>query len=91
MRERSPLLMTTVCGRYCSIQAQLAAQLKLRHRPTGRLTTLYVTELTPGLKALPGVRRLFEDVTIEIWRQNGLLYVLASAAQPSLPQPAAPG
>ena len=36
-----------VGGRYCTIQAQLAAQLKIRHLQTGRIATLYVTEFSP--------------------------------------------
>ena len=68
-----------VGGRYCSIQAQLAAQLKIRHRETGGLATLYVTELSPQLASLPGQRRTTDEVTVELWAQNGLLYALAYA------------
>lgn len=68
-----------VGGRYCSIQAQLAAQLKIRHRETGDLATLYVTELSPRLASLPGQRRTTDEFTVELWAQDGLLYALAYA------------
>lgn len=68
-----------VGGRYCSIQAQLAAQLKIRHPQTGRVATLYVTELSPQLTSLPGQRRTAGEVTVELWSQGGLLYALAHA------------
>ena len=68
-----------VGGRYCSIQAQLAAQLKIRHPQTGRVATLYVTELSPQLASLPGQRRTDDGVTVELWSQDGLLYAMAHA------------
>ncbi|MEM9290479.1 MAG: hypothetical protein AAGD01_02240 [Acidobacteriota bacterium] len=64
-------------GRYCSIQAQLAAQLKIRDPQTGRTATLYVTELSPQLQSLPGKQRTADEVTVDIWAQDGLLYALA--------------
>ncbi|MEM8930348.1 MAG: hypothetical protein AAGE94_04205 [Acidobacteriota bacterium] len=64
-------------GRYCSIQAQLAAQLKVRS-PDGDTTTLYVTELTTALADLPGTRRELDGIAIELWSEDGLLYALAS-------------
>ena len=69
-----------VGGRYCSIQAQLAAQLKIRHLETGRVATLYVTELSPQLASLPGQRRTDGEITVDLWSQGGLLYALAHAA-----------
>ncbi|MDA8019292.1 MAG: hypothetical protein MPN21_17770 [Thermoanaerobaculia bacterium] len=63
-------------GRYCSIQAQLAAQLKVR-ADDGRTATLYVTELTPGLVSLSGARREVDGIAIEMWSENGLLFALA--------------
>lgn len=68
-----------VGGRYCTIQAQIAAQLKIRHPRTGRLATLYITELSPELAALPGQRRTADEITVELWSQDGLLYALAHA------------
>lgn len=65
-----------VGGRYCSIQAQLAAQLEIRH-DSGRSATLYVTELSSKLASLPGTERQRGDVLIEVWEEGGLLYALA--------------
>lgn len=70
-----------VGGRYCSIQAQLAAQLKIRHPQTGRVATLYVTELSPQLASLPGQQRTDDEITVELWSQDGLLYALAKSAE----------
>ncbi|MEM1182289.1 MAG: hypothetical protein AAGM22_28325 [Acidobacteriota bacterium] len=64
-------------GRYCSIQAQLAAQLKVRDG-AGQTATLYVTELTPPLEGLPGTRRQLDGISIEVWSEDGLLYALAT-------------
>lgn len=68
-----------VGGRYCSIQAQLAAQLKIQHSQTGQVATLYVTELSPQLASLPGQRLTDDEVTVELWSQDGLLYAMAHA------------
>ncbi|MEO1083658.1 MAG: hypothetical protein AAFY88_05400 [Acidobacteriota bacterium] len=66
-----------VGGRYCSIQAQLAALLKVKDGD-GRTATLYVTELTPPLESLPGTRRQVDGISIEVWSEGGLLYALAT-------------
>jgi len=65
-----------VGGRYCSIQAQLAAQLRILDAQ-GRSATLYVTELSPELESLPGTERRRDEVEIEVWQEDGLLYALA--------------
>lgn len=66
-----------VGGRYCSIQAQLAAQLKIHDPDTGDTATLYITEATPALTDLDGAHRALDDVVIDMWQQNGLIYALA--------------
>ena len=71
-----------VGGRYCSIQAQLAAQLKIRHSRTGRLATLYVTELSPELASLPGQQLSADEITVDLWAQGGLLFALAHGEPP---------
>ncbi|MEM6797139.1 MAG: hypothetical protein AAF725_24415 [Acidobacteriota bacterium] len=69
-----------VGGRYCSIQAQLAAQLKVFDPESGEHATLYVTRLTESLGPLEGVSREVEGVSIDMWRQGGLLFALAETS-----------
>ncbi len=66
-----------VGGRYCSIQAQLAAQLKLQDQD-GRTATLYVTQLSAALQKLPGLQRESSGVEIHMWSEGDLLYALAT-------------
>ncbi|MEM7048542.1 MAG: hypothetical protein AAF604_02735 [Acidobacteriota bacterium] len=63
-------------GRYCSIQAQLAAQVKLAG-DGGRRATLYVTERSGALDGLDGKRRPQEGAVIDFWVQGDLFYALA--------------
>ena len=64
-------------GRYCSIRGNLAAQLKVRDRVSGRVLTLYVTPLTEALSDHIPLEREFEQVRIRMWEDNGRLFVLA--------------
>lgn len=65
-----------VGGRYCSIQAQLAALLKVRDAD-GRSATLYVTELSPELSSLPGTSRTLDGIEVDVWAEQDLLFALA--------------
>jgi hypothetical protein len=64
-----------VGARYCSIQGQLAAQIRLRD-PAGLAYTLYETRLTNKLHAVAGEVKT-EDVRIRLWSEKGLFYGLA--------------
>ncbi|MEM9557826.1 MAG: hypothetical protein AAGC60_26450 [Acidobacteriota bacterium] len=68
-----------VGGRYCSIQAQLAALLKVQDA-RGRTATLYVTGLSAELDSLPGTTRSLEGVEIDVWNEHDLLYALVRDA-----------
>ncbi len=65
-------------GRYCSIQGQLALQLKLQDR-AGNLYTLYQAPLNKILTGIRQGEQLIDGLRITLWREAGLLLGLASA------------
>jgi hypothetical protein len=69
-----------VGGRYCSIQGGLAAQLKVRNRVSGTVSTLYVTELTEKLARIKEQHVLQGSVEIHLWQQQGRFFGLATDA-----------
>lgn len=69
-----------VGGRYCSIQGGLAAQLKVRSRASGTISTLYVTELTEKLAKIKEHQILQGSVNIHLWQQQGRFFGLATDA-----------
>jgi anti-sigma factor RsiW len=64
-----------VGARYCSIQGQLAAQIRARD-PAGTVYTLYETKLTDKLRTVAGEVKA-EGVRIRLWSEKGLFYGLA--------------
>jgi hypothetical protein len=64
-----------VGARYCSIQGQLAAQIRVRD-PAGLVYTLYETKLTDKLSPVAGEVKA-DGVRIRLWKENGLFYGLA--------------
>jgi len=67
---------TLVGGRYCSIQGEMAAQLKVNHRDSGEISTLYITPLTEPLNTIPVGTKLFKEYQIRITHENDLFYGL---------------
>jgi len=63
-------------GRYCSLQGQLALQLKLKDR-AGNRYTLYQTPLSKTLAVIPEGEQLIDGLRITLWREGGLLLGLA--------------
>ena len=61
-------------GRYCSIQGNLAAQLKLRNINSKKTETLYITDVNKGLKKIRPADTNHDGVQIKIWVKDGLLY-----------------
>jgi hypothetical protein len=66
-------------ARYCSIQGNLAAQIKLRDA-RGVEYTLYQTHIKPNAD-VPAAEREFviDGVRIRQWRENGLFFALAQS------------
>jgi len=65
-------------GRYCSIQGNLAAQLKLKNLLTDKIETLYVSKLNDDLNKLSSSNMNMDGVNIRVWKKDGLLYGRAS-------------
>jgi len=68
---------TIAGGRYCSIQGQLAAQIKLIDQQ-GRRYTLYQTHLSDTLKSLPATEYIANGLPIQQWREQDVFFGLAS-------------
>lgn len=64
-------------ARYCSIHGNLAAQVKLRARDTGRLLTLYATGLTPELANISRQETVHDGVRIKMWSEGDVFFGLA--------------
>lgn len=74
--QETPAALALVGGRYCSIQGQLAAQLRLERKDGGR-ATLYQTKLAPSLAAL-GARTIERDaVSVRLWSEGDVFFALA--------------
>lgn len=69
---------TLLGARYCSIQGQLAAQLKLTDS-SGRVYTLYQTRLNDEFKGIKSDVLQWDQVTIRLWGEQDILYGLAVA------------
>ncbi len=65
-------------GRYCSIQGNLAAQLKVKSAATGRIDTLYIVPLTRDLYKISAQTFIHNGINITLWHTDELFYALAS-------------
>lgn len=72
--------LVLIGARYCSIQGQIAAQLKYQDKNSGQRYTLYQTRLNTELKPLQEGKLEHEQVTIELWQDDNLLMGLARDA-----------
>ena len=68
---------TLIGGKYCSIQGSRAAQLKLRHRSSGIIHTLYVLPMAEDAKNVEQGVYETNGVQVELWTDQLLLYALA--------------
>lgn len=65
-------------GRYCSIQGQLAAQVRLVGEQ-GKGVTLYQTQLNDELATLQESEYVVDGVNVQLWFENGRLFGLAES------------
>jgi anti-sigma factor RsiW len=72
--------LALVGGRYCSIQGQLAAQIKLSDSD-GRIYTLYQTHSGEQLKPINAAQLQLDQVDIQLWQEKGLLFALAGTVE----------
>lgn len=70
-----------VGGRYCSVQSEFVAQLKLRENASGETCTLYVVPLTPVLRQVKADTRIVNGVRVQVWSEDGRLFGLAREAR----------
>jgi hypothetical protein len=70
-------------GRYCSVQSELAAQLKLQESASGEACTLYVAEATPPLAQIKPGTQVVDGVRVQVWIEDGRLFGLARDAIPA--------
>ena len=68
---------TLIGGRYCSIQTELAAQLRLSNNDTGAPCTLYITKLTDSLRQLKPTTRTVKEVKVKLWSDGQRFFGLA--------------
>lgn len=68
-----------VGARYCSIQGRPAAQIRLRD-PRGESFTLYETRDDAAFGGLADSELVVDGSIVRIWRGDGLLFALATAA-----------
>lgn len=64
-------------GRYCSIRGNIAAQLKVKDKQTGRVATLYITQLNSDLERIKPKAVIVDQVIIQLWRSEDKFYGLA--------------
>jgi hypothetical protein len=66
-------------GRYCSIQGQLAAQVRLIGEQEKEVT-LYQAQLNKELATLQESEYVVDGVNVQLWLENGRLFGLAESA-----------
>ena len=69
---------TLIGGRYCSIQNELAAQLRVQENATGKMHTLYITPLTDDFSALKETTQAIKGVKVRLWKEGNRFFGLAS-------------
>jgi len=69
--------LALVGGRYCSIQGQLAAQLKVVDPASKEILTLYVTRIDDALEELAPLDESYEDLHMRCWRDGERFFALA--------------
>lgn len=70
--------LTILGARYCSIQGNLAAQIRLKDKK-GTYYTLYQTPITSALKTEKTGTFLSGDIKITQWQENNLFFGLAKS------------
>lgn len=66
-------------GRYCNIQNKLAAQLRLKHKPTNKIYTWYQISNSPKLAKLSGDYETYSNgVKVTLWQEKGVVHGLAA-------------
>ena len=72
--------LDVVGARYCSIQGNIAAQIRMKNE-AGKLFTLYQTKLTHLLEESPEDDQTVGQVNVKQWQENGLFFGLAESIE----------
>lgn len=75
-KDLLPAGLELLGSRYCSIQGQIAAQVKLKDKQ-GKIYTLYQTQLSDDLEAVQQKQLESQGVQIELWREGNSVYGFA--------------
>jgi hypothetical protein len=73
-----PSGLLLIGSRYCSIQGELAVQIKVRELGSTEAHTLFVAKASPRLKAIGEGHALARDVAIRYWREHDLFFAFAA-------------
>ncbi|MBV1880811.1 MAG: hypothetical protein KUG82_04220 [Pseudomonadales bacterium] len=68
-----------VGGRYCSIQGELAAQLKIKDNETGELLTFYQFKRPKDFHIETVIQKRSAGALVKVWQEGDLLMSLAGA------------
>jgi anti-sigma factor RsiW len=64
-------------GRYCSIQGEPAAQLRVQDIRSGKECTLYAVKAAGKLQGITADVDSMDGIRVEVWRQDNVLFALA--------------
>ena len=86
----NPDLWSILGGRYCSVQGQVALQVKVKNRDTGEVSSLYQSALPKSLKFKDQQKEavyLSGGYQVDLWREQGNLMGLVREQEdlPALP------
>lgn len=67
-----------VGARYCTINGELAAHVKLLDKDTNKQVSLFMTRSVENLQNIKDTRERIDGVNVKLWNESGLFYALAS-------------
>lgn len=69
---------SVVGARYCTINGELAAHVKLLDKTTDKQVSLFMTRSVENLQNIKDTRERIDGVNVKLWNESGLFYALAS-------------
>ncbi|MFK8078485.1 MAG: hypothetical protein AB8B84_18040 [Granulosicoccus sp.] len=69
---------SVVGARYCTINGELAAHVKLLDKTTDMQVSLFMTRSVENLQNIKDTRDRIDGVNVKLWNESGLFYALAS-------------
>lgn len=65
-------------ARYCTINGELAAHVKLLDKKTDKQVSLFMTRSVENLQNIGDKQERIDGVNVKLWNESGLFYALAS-------------